>query len=390
MKWLVAFDKFKGSLTSQQLNDVAKQAIQRADADSVVTQVMVADGGDGTVAALAAHQDGQWLTAMVEAPLPWLAPVQASYFITTSNIAIIEVAQASGLSLVPEHQRQVMRASSKGTGELIKHALEQGCRQVVLGLGGSATCDGGMGLLAALGVEFYDIDHRQLDACGQAMEHINKIDTSRLIAEAKECSFTLLTDVKNPLYGPHGAAAIYAPQKGATPSQVVALERGLRRLATIIGDDIARQQGAGAAGGIPALMCHLLHARLIDGAPYILEQNGFSIALNQTDWVITGEGQFDQQSMMGKAPGYIIQMAKTHHKPVTVVCGLADEGVDYTTLGVHEAIAISKGLPMELAMQPSHTSCGVDKAITDLVRRVLQNATTYHTSKAYAKYDAMD
>ena len=264
MNVLLAFDKFKGSATARQLNEAARQALEAIEGLSVVC-VPVADGGDGTVEVLAASCPGQWVTVPVMGPLLQRDPVMASYFLCEDGTALIEVAAASGLALLPDDARDVMRATTLGTGLLMRDAMERGSRNIVLGLGGSATCDAAMGIMCALGAEFLDADGHHLYPSGESLEKIAHIETFGIPQTVRDCRFTLLTDVDNPLCGERGSARIYAPQKGASPQQVEQLERGMLHVADLVGADIADRAGCGAAGGIPALMMHLLDCELLPG-----------------------------------------------------------------------------------------------------------------------------
>lgn len=365
MKIVLAFDKFKGSATASQLNDAAREVL--ADVDGLtVACVPVADGGDGTTEVLAASRQGEWLTMATTAPLLTLPPVNARYFLCDDGTALIEVAAASGLALVPEGQRDVMRATTLGTGLMMRDAMERGSRHIVLGLGGSATCDAGMGILSALGAEFLDADQHHLYPSGASLEKIAQIGTHGIPREVDQCRFTLLTDVDNPLCGNRGSAAVYAPQKGASPEQVAQLERGMRHLESLIGRDIADLAGCGAAGGIPALMLHLLDCELLAGAPYVLANNGMAEALDGADLVITGEGRLDRQTLMGKGPGRVIDMAHERGIPVAAVCGAIAPDFDAESAGLVAAVAVSDGLPPDLAMDTSSTLMRVATAVRHL------------------------
>lgn len=366
MKVVLAFDKFKGSATAQQLNEAAQEGLRGLDGVTAVC-VPVADGGDGTTAVLTANRKGQRVTVPTMGPLLQQAPVTASYFMCDDGTALIETAAASGLVLVPPDARDVMRASTFGTGLLMRDAMERGSRHIVLGLGGSATCDAAMGILSALGVEFLDADGHHLFPCGESLEKIAHIETMGIPTAVQECRFTLLTDVDNPLCGERGSAAVYAPQKGATPQQVEQLERGMRHVANMIGNGIAGKAGCGAAGGIPALMMHLLNCELLPGAPYVLENNGLSDVLDSADLVITGEGRMDRQTFMGKGPGLVIKTAQERGIPVAAVCGSIAADFDPTTTGLVATIAVSDGLSPEHAMDTAGTLSRTATAVRRLV-----------------------
>ena len=366
MNVLLAFDKFKGSATARQLNEAARQALEAIEGLSV-SCVPVADGGDGTVEVLAASCPGQWVTAPVMGPLLQRDPVKASYFRCDDGTALIEVAAASGLALLPDDACDVMRATTLGTGLLMRDAMERGSRNIVLGLGGSATCDAAMGILCALGAEFLDADGHHLYPSGESLEKIAHIETFGIPQTVRDCRFTLLTDVDNPLCGERGSARIYAPQKGASPQQVEQLEQGMLHVADLVGADIADRAGCGAAGGIPALMMHLLDCQLLPGAPYVLQHNGFFEALDGADLVITGEGKMDMQTLMGKGPGLVITMARERGIPVAAVCGMIDGQFDPAEAGLVQAIAVSDGLPIDLAMDTESTLTRVSQAVLQLV-----------------------
>lgn len=366
MKVVLAFDKFKGSATSQQLNGAAQDVLCGLDGVGAVS-VPVADGGDGTTVVLAEGRQGEWIDMMAVAPLMQLPPVNARYFLCDDGTALIEVAAASGLALVPDDARDVMRASTLGTGLMMRDAMERGSRHIVLGLGGSATCDAAMGIMCALGAEFLDADGRHLYPCGESLERIARIETLGIPPTVLDCRFTLVTDVDNPLCGERGSAYVYAPQKGASPAQVEQLDRGLAHVATLVGKEIADRAGCGAAGGIPALMMHLLDCKLLPGGPYILEHNGMKEALDGADLVITGEGRLDDQTLMGKGPGCVIAMARERGVPVAAVCGTIAPGFDANAAGLEAAVAVSEGLPLDEAMDHDGTLMRVAMAVKQLV-----------------------
>lgn len=366
MKVVLAFDKFKGSVSSRQLNEAVQESLCGLD-DVTVVCVPVADGGDGTVEVLSAWCRGQWVTVPTMGPLLHQTPVTASYYLCDDGVALIEVAAASGLALLPDEDHNVMKSTTLGTGMLMRDAMERGARHIVLGLGGSATCDAAMGILCALGAEFLDEDGRHLYPSGESLEQIAHIETRGIPQAVRDCRFTLLTDVDNPLCGERGTAHIFAPQKGASPDQVEQLERGMVHVAALVGDEVACRPGCGAAGGIPALMMHLLDCELLPGAPYVLAQNGFVDALAGADLVVTGEGRLDAQTMMGKGPGCVIKMARECHIPVVAICGTIAPEFDPKTAGLKAAIAVCDGLPLDEAMNPESTLMRVARAIRQLL-----------------------
>lgn len=366
MKVVLAFDKFKGSATASDLNESAHLALHDCDGLNV-TCVPVADGGDGTTEVLASTLKGVRVTVPTIAPLITLPPVEASYFLCDDGTALIEVAAASGMSRVPDEMRDIFRLNTFGTGLMMRDAMERGSRHIVLGLGGSATCDAAMGIMSALGAEFFNAEGRMLFPCGGNLQELDHIGTDGIPHEVLESRFTLLADVDNPLCGELGTAKIFGPQKGADPEQVRQLERGMCRVADIVGEEIATTPGCGAAGGIPSLMLHLLNCELLEGAPYVLARNGLNEALTGADLVITGEGQLDRQTMMGKGPGCVAKMAQERGVPVAAVCGKIAQGFDPCEAGFCAAVAVSEGLPEAEAMDPDGTRRRVAAAVRDIV-----------------------
>lgn len=366
MKVVLAFDKFKGSATSRQLNEAAQDSLCGLD-DVTAVSVPVADGGDGTVEVLSTSLQGQWITVPTMGPLLQQAPVMARYFLCDDGTALIEVAAASGLALLPPDALDVMHASTLGTGLLMRDAMEHGATHIVVGLGGSATCDAAMGILCALGAEFLDAEGHHLYPSGESLERIAHIETLGIPQTVRDCNFTLLTDVDNLLCGERGTARIFAPQKGASPEQVELLEQGMLHVASLVGDDIACKAGCGAAGGIPALMMYLLDCELLPGAPFVLKHNGLFEALDGADLVITGEGRLDNQTLMGKGPGCVIKMAHERGIPVAAVCGTIAPDFDATAAGLESAVAVSEGLPLDEAMDPESTLHRVSQTVLSLL-----------------------
>jgi glycerate kinase len=298
MKVVVAPNAFKDSLTAQQAAEAIARGVRSAGAD--VTIVPVADGGDGTLDALVAGSGGTVMGVIARGPLG--LPVRAHLARLADGTGVVEMAQASGVALVADVDRDPMRASTFGTGELIKGALARRPSRVIVGLGGSATIDGGMGLARALGVKFYDRDGAELPDGGGSLSRLARIDASRLDERIRSAPMIAAHDVTDPL---SAAARVFGPQKGATPEQVAILERGLERLAerlaADLGADVAELPGSGAAGGAGAMLA-ALGAELIPGADVVLDAVGFDTAIDGADLVITGEGRLDEQTLSGKAP----------------------------------------------------------------------------------------
>ncbi len=312
MKVLVAPDKFKGSLTAAEVASAVAAGLTDVHPAPVVRTLPVADGGEGTVdAAVAAGYE----RVRVPARGPTGAPVTASYAVR-GDTAVVELAEASGLHLLPGPP-QPLTATSAGTGDVIAAAIRAGCRRIVLGVGGSACTDGGAGMLTALGARLLDDAGRELPPGGAALSRLASLGVPRL----SEVDIELASDVDNPLYGPRGAAAVYGPQKGASPGDVATLDAALRHWASIAGPEFASRPGAGAAGGVGYAAMALLGARMRPGIELLLDLLGFDAALTGTALVITGEGSLDDQTLSGKAPSGVARAAAARGIPCVAVAG---------------------------------------------------------------------
>ncbi|MGI8311745.1 glycerate kinase [Saccharopolyspora hattusasensis] len=318
---LIAPDKFKGSLSAPEVADAIAAGIRKARPELELRLVPVADGGEGTVAAaLAAGAQRH----RVRVTGPTGQPVDADIAIKGPT-AIVELATASGLTLVPHHKLAPLTATSYGTGDLIRAALDAGARTIVLGVGGSACTDGGAGMLAALGARITDASGTQLRPGGAALLNVSRVDLTTLDSRLADTEVVLASDVDNPLLGKHGAACVYAPQKGADPSQVELLDTALARWACAVakgGDcDMVTAPSAGAAGGVGFAALAALGARRRLGVEVILELTGFLQQLQGARLVITGEGRLDEQTLHGKAPAGVAQHARTAGVPVIAIAG---------------------------------------------------------------------
>ena len=329
MYFLIAPDKFKGSIDSISLCTLLRKEIFLLDPAATVNTFPLADGGDG-FAQIIHHYFGTdpVFAATVD---PFGRPIEAKYqYSQVSQTAFIEMASASGLALLSHEERDVMKASSFGTGLLIKDAIEKGAKKIILGIGGSATNDGGTGMAAALGYMFLTEGGFIIHPSGEMLSTIHSIlpPENKLLQEVE---FTVACDVKNPLYGPTGAAFVYSPQKGASPDQVITLDDGLKHLDSIFQQNsnqtVASMPGAGAAGGMGAGCMVFLNARLIPGIDYVIESIGLEDEIAKADIIITGEGGFDMQSLHGKVVGHIADLARKQDKKIHVICGecLLDE-----------------------------------------------------------------
>jgi glycerate kinase len=318
---LVAPDKFKGSLTAGAAGDAIAAGLRLAQPRLEVLLAPVADGGDGTVdAAVAAGF--QRVTTTVTGPIG--QPVVSGYALREET-AVIELAEASGLRRLPNGRTAPLTATTFGTGELIRAALERGARRVVVGVGGSATSDGGVGMAQALGVRFLNRRGEDVGPGGAALRDLETISVDGLDPRVRSAELIVASDVQNPLLGPSGAAAVYAPQKGADASDVAELEKGLGTLASVVarqfGVDLAAMPGAGAAGGAGGGAVAFLGARIVSGIDYLLDLIGLPELLRSADLVITGEGSLDEQTLHGKAPAGVAAAARAAGKEVVAVCG---------------------------------------------------------------------
>lgn len=324
MKIVIAIDSFKGCLSSAELADIIAQAAMDISQSVEIVKMPVADGGEGWVNALTSALGGVKVSCRVNGPLR--EPVDAVYgWIEQNKRAIIEMASASGLSLVSPQKRNIMAATTVGTGELIADALSRGCRHILLGLGGSATNDAGIGMLQALGFRFFDAAGNRIGDGGATLNNISYIDTSGVNPLLSGCRIDVATDVRNPFYGADGAAYVFAPQKGATEEQVKVLDDGLRHLAelikTLFGIDLQTCEGSGAAGGMGGCCKAFFGASLLSGIALVKEILHFDDIARSSDLIITGEGRIDSQTVGGKLLSGIMDTAKKCNVPVIALTG---------------------------------------------------------------------
>ncbi|MBQ4409271.1 MAG: glycerate kinase, partial [Firmicutes bacterium] len=311
MNFLFASDSFKGSLSSAKTAELLERAAKEVFPDCSCSSVPMADGGEGTAEAVIQAAGGKWVPVTVRGPLG--EPVEAGYGLLPGGSAIIEMASASGLVLVDPSLRDPRNTSTFGTGELIAAALKAGCRDVTIAIGGSATNDGGMGCASALGVRFLDANGTLLAGRGDDLARVANIDVSGLLAEAKEASFTIMSDVDNPLLGPDGATFTFGPQKGAVPQIRDELEAGMENYAAVLKRGLGADTdfpGAGAAGGLGAALKIFLNADMRSGAEAVLDLVHFDALLEQADVVVTGEGRIDWQSAHGKVVSAVAKRCK--------------------------------------------------------------------------------
>lgn len=324
MKVVTAIDSFKGSLTSLEAGHGVETGFKRVDSAIEVNVRPLADGGEGTVDALTEGMHGDKVYVQVTGPLG--DKVNCPYgIIAESQTAIIEMSGAAGITLIPRNQLDPMKATTYGVGEVIKDAINRGCRRFLIGIGGSATNDGGVGMLMALGYDFLDAQGQPIALGAQGLKDLDHIETSHVLPALQECSFKIACDVTNPLCGAQGASAIYGPQKGATSAQVLEMDGWLAhyaKCAQALDDTIdATYPGTGAAGGLGFAFKSFLQGELVSGISMVLEETKLEDAIKEADLVITGEGRLDGQTAMGKAPIGVAQLAKKHDKPVIAFAG---------------------------------------------------------------------
>lgn len=350
MKIIVACNPFKGSLNSVEAGHIIARALKQLIPGVCVDEVPIADGGDGTLDCLAAAVPGRRVRKKVPGPLG--EPLFADYLLLKDRpAAVVEMARASGLALLTREQRNPMKATALGTGLLIKAAIEKGCDEIIAGIGGSATTEGGMGPAVALGYKFLDAQGRELYPRGENMIHVRRIDASGVMPELKNTRITVACDVTNPLLGPQGASAMYAPQKGASPSDVKNLEKGLKQLADIAAEtfasDARNTPGAGAAGGMGFGLMTFLGAELVSGIHMMMRATGLEERMKHAGLLITGEGRMDAQSAHGKAPFGLLELARRHHVPAVAFCGAVEGEKELHKAGFDAVIPIIPG-PMTL------------------------------------------
>lgn len=344
---LIAPDSFKGSLSAVQVADAVETGFLKVFPDASIRKVPIADGGEGTVEALVTSTSGTIKRCNVHGPLG--DRIESFWGVLgDGQTAVIEMAAASGLPLVPAGKRNPRITSSYGTGELIVDALNFGCRKIIIGIGGSATNDGGSGMARALGARFLNADVQEIEQGGAALAGLKHIDLSGMDQRINEVEILVACDVDNPLLGPNGASAIYGPQKGANPEDVVELDAALEKFSQVAscatGKDVSGFPGAGAAGGLGAGLMYFTNAELKPGIEIVIEATGMEGLVANCDLVITGEGRTDFQTAMGKAPAGVGTLALKHGKVAICLSGsLGDGADDLTAFGIQGLFSIAPG-----------------------------------------------
>ena len=350
-KVVIAMDSFKGSLTAVEACRAVETGFRRASSEWEIQTIPMADGGEGTVDSFLRACGGRRVAVPVTGVFG--EPMEGFYgLLNSGNTAVVETAAASGIIGIPADRLDPLEATTYGTGQLIRAALEQGARNLIVGFGGSATTDGGMGALQALGVRFYDRDGELLGQGGREMERVAEMDVSGLLPSAREARFTFACDVENPFYGPHGAAMVYGPQKGADAAGVERLDRGLQNLAEILyrgtGRDIASIPGSGAAGGLAGGLFSVLHAQMVSGFQVLCKASGLEKKVAESRLVVTGEGKTDEQTVCGKLVCRLGELAGKYQVPAVCISGtVLASARDLYSHGV-TALFSSANRPMDL------------------------------------------
>ena len=369
---IVASDAFKGSLSSMEVAEAVEEGIHRVFPDCRVVKLDMADGGEGTMQALRRTLGGE--TVRIEVADPLGRPVIASYLILENGTAVLEMAQASGLTLLRPEERNPLETSTYGTGQLVADALKRGCRRFLVGIGGSATNDAGMGMLEALGVRFYDRSGLLLPGKGESLGKVADIRMDGICEGLLESDYTVACDVDAPFFGPKGAACVFAPQKGADEKMVEQLDKVLRHFSgvieTLLGKDVFALPGAGAAGGLGGCFVAFLSARLERGAEMVLDAMDFDGIISSADLVITGEGRIDSQTLGGKTPYGVMLRAGKMGIPVIAIGGsVALDPEAARKAGFKGVFAVTpEGMPLSEAMQKKTAM----KNVSDTVERILK------------------
>lgn len=380
MKIVVAPDSFKGTMSAVEVAQVICETGKKEYQNLELVSLPVGDGGEGTMECLIAACNGRKESLWVEGPLG--EQVEAHYGILPDQTVILEMAEASGLNLLRPEQYNPMKASTYGTGQLLKHAIKQGWSKMILCIGGSATNDGGMGALQALGIKFVDQHQKELRGCGENLLKIQSMDLSDFLLKNKDFQLTILCDVVNPFTGENGATMIYGPQKGATTTMLQELEAGMihfqNLVAEMIGEDYFTLPGTGAAGGLGGALQVFCKGTLTSGIEAVLEQIGFEQLIMDADAVITGEGKVDHQTLNGKVVYGVLQRCKEQKVPVFVLAGTAGEGASRL---LEEGVAA-----MEFCSNPTFTiekSLKYPKiALVEATKRILDKLN--HSLQSYS------
>lgn len=370
-KIVVAPDSFKGSLSACEVAGCCTNAISEVNPVCEVVSLPLADGGEGTVDALAESFGGRIIEIEVSGPLGY--PVLARYALSgDGREAVMEMAQAAGLYLIDEKDRNPLLTSSFGVGEMIKDAAKRGCRKIYMGIGGSATNDGGMGMLNALGFRFIDKDGNNLYGRGEDLEKLKEIQLEDPDFNLRDVEFVVACDVDNPFIGERGAAYVFAPQKGADPDMVERLDKGMKNFADVVEDQLDVEfrniPGSGAAGGLGGALYAFLGAKLQSGIDMVLDAIDFDEKIKGADLIISGEGSVDRQSLMGKVPSGVLKRAKVQNLPVVVIAGQVKDSKELNEAGFAAVFPIAAGpVSLQTAMTRSYAAENVYRTIKQVI-----------------------
>lgn len=373
LKVVAAIDSFKGSMSSLEAGQAAREGILRAVPDACVQVCPLADGGEGTMEALVEALGGERRRVEVAGPLG--TPVTCTYgIIPAAKTAVMEMSQAAGITLVPEEKRNPMDTTTFGVGEMIRDAIEKGCRKFIMGIGGSATNDGGAGMLMALGYDLLDQEGRPIPYGAAGLEKLVKIGTDHVLPQLSQCTFTIACDVDNPLCGSRGCSAVFGPQKGADEAMIRQMDQWLERFAhlakTVFPDADSTLPGSGAAGGLGFAFRTFLNGSLESGIQIVIRETGLEAYIRDADVVITGEGRLDEQTAMGKAPAGVASLGKKYKKTVIAVAGsVASSARVCNEKGIDAYFPILRGIcTLQEAMAPENAKRNMADTVEQIFR----------------------
>ena len=373
LKVVAAIDSFKGSMSSLEAGQAAREGLLRAVPDACVQVCPLADGGEGTMEALVEALGGERRQVEVTGPLG--TPVTCTYgIIPAAKTAVMEMSQAAGITLVPEEKRNPMDTTTFGVGEMIRDAIEKGCRKFIMGIGGSATNDGGAGMLMALGYDLLDQEGRPIPYGAAGLEKLVKIGTDHVLPQLSQCTFTIACDVDNPLCGSRGCSAVFGPQKGADEAMIRQMDQWLERFAhlakTEFPDADSTLPGSGAAGGLGFALRTFLNGSLESGIQIVIRETGLEAYIRDADVVITGEGRLDEQTAMGKAPAGVASLGKKYKKTVIAVAGsVASSARVCNEKGIDAYFPILRGIcTLQEAMAPENAKRNMADTVEQIFR----------------------
>ncbi len=375
-KIIIAPDSFKGSLTSIEVANAIEEGIKKGITNCEIVKLPIADGGEGTMDTLVSALEGEKIKIKAHDPL--MRPIEVEYgLVQNGKTAIIEMAIASGLTLLDIVEQNPSTTTTFGTGEIIKDALKRGCQSFLIGIGGSATNDAGTGMLKALGYRFIDKNGKETDATGKSLSEISRIDESRVMPELKKAYFTIACDVNNPFSGPKGAAYVYAPQKGANEHLVKELDKGMESFRQLIekvkGVNLNTIPGTGAAGGLGGGFVAFLNSELKPGIEMVLEAIDFEKHLQNADLVITAEGKLDKQTAMGKAASGILDAARQKNIPVIAIGGIVEDREVLLKRGFSSLFSTTPStMPLKEAMLKDIAKRNIIKTTKQIIKSIEQ------------------